>query len=90
MHSSPSLAPRQPPPSGMGGGAMSEINAEVMHIPQNLMTTLKREMGLADKDLGTLSMAEKVCSLSFFLLYSVFIASEPDFYFFSIPTLFFN
>jgi collagen type III alpha len=66
MHSSPSLVPRQAPPSGMGGGAVSEINAELMHIPQNLMTTLKREMGLADKDLTALTLTEKVrFSLSF-------------------------
>lgn len=68
MHSSPSLASRQPPPGGMGpGGAVSEsnINAEIMRIPQNVMLTLKRENGLADKDFATLTMPEKVRSLYF-------------------------
>jgi len=62
IHSSPSLAPRQPLPDGMGGGAVSEnnINAEVMRIPQVVMNALKRDIGLGDKDLATLTMQEKV------------------------------
>jgi len=68
MHSSPSLVPRQAPPSGMGGGAVTEINTDFMHIPQNLMTTLKREMGLADKDLTALTLTEKVRFLFFSLV----------------------
>ncbi|KAF8810421.1 hypothetical protein BYT27DRAFT_7209418 [Phlegmacium glaucopus] len=59
MHSSPSLTPRQP--DGMNGGAASEnnINNEVMHIPQVLLISLKREIGLADKDLASLTTVEK-------------------------------
>ena len=72
MHASPSLASRQVPPTGMGVGAVSEINAEVMHIPQNLMTALKREMGLADKDLATLTTAEKVRFPSLLCLHFTF------------------
>ena len=63
MHSSPSLTSRQPP-GGMGAASESNINAEVMSIPQHFMNSLKREMGLGDKDLATLTMAEKVCALS--------------------------
>jgi hypothetical protein len=92
MHASPSLASRQVPPTGMGGGAVSEINAEVMHIPQNLMTTLKREMGLADKDLATLTTAEKVRFLSLLCLHFTFfypmdwesIFPESQFFFFNL------
>ena len=68
MHASPSLASRQPPPGGMGpGGAVSEsnINAEIMRIPQNVISTLKRENGLGDKDFAALTMQDKVRSLCF-------------------------
>jgi hypothetical protein len=69
MHSSPSFTPRQPPP---GGSAVSETNTntEVMRIPQATLMTLKREMGLADKDLATLTMQEKVLFFSL-LIFSV-------------------
>ena len=70
IHASPSLASRQAP-SAMGG-VVSEINVEVMHILQNIMTTLKREMGLDNKDLRILMMAEKV-SFLFRFLYCVSI-----------------
>ena len=66
MHSSPSLASRQPPPGGgMGpGGAVSEsnINTEIMRIPNSMVSQLKRENGLGDKDLASLTMPEKVRS----------------------------
>ena len=62
MHSSPSLTSPQPP-GGMGGiVSESNINAEVMSIPQHFMNSPKREMGMGDKDLATLTMAEKVCA----------------------------
>ena len=79
MHSSPSLASRQPPPGGMGpGGAISEsnINTEIMRIPTNIILQLKRENGLGDKDLASLTMPEKVrClfRLSRFFLLSLFL-----------------
>ena len=72
IHSSPSLASRQPP-GGMGlGGAVSEsnINTEIMRIPQNLMNTLKRENGLGDKDMASLTLSEKVRSLYFMFRFS--------------------
>ena len=67
MHASPSLASRQPPPGGgMGpGGAVSEsnINADIMRIPTSILHALKRENGLADKDIASLTMVEKVRSV---------------------------
>jgi collagen type III alpha len=60
MQSSPSLASRQPPV----GGAVSDINAEVMGIPQMILHSLKRDIGLGDKELATLTNADKVRSLS--------------------------
>ena len=41
----------------------SEINAELMRIPQMLLLSLKQGMGLADKDLASLTLVEKVCFL---------------------------
>ena len=58
MQSSPSLASRQPPVGGV------DINAEVMGIPQMTLHLLKREIGSGDKDMGALTNAEKVRSLS--------------------------
>ena len=85
MHSSPSMAPRQPPPGGMGPvGAVSEsnINAEIMRIPQNVIIALKRENGLGDKDLATLTMPEKVRFLYFVCRFrTVFFGFELDFLF---------
>jgi hypothetical protein len=73
IHASPSSASRQAPPSAMSGAG--SINAKVMHIPQNIMTTLKREMGLDNKDFGTLTMAEKVSFLSCFLFRFLYCVS---------------
>ena len=43
----------------------SHFNAEIMRIPMNDILALKQENGLADKDLATLTMPEKVRSLYF-------------------------
>ena len=73
----PSLTSRQPPPGGgMGpGGVVSEsnINAEIMRIPLNVILQLKQENGLGDKDLASLTMLEKVRFLfRFFVLSSLY------------------
>ena len=47
----------------MGPGSENNVNAEVMRIPTNIILQLKRENGLADKDLATLTIQEKVRSL---------------------------
>ena len=48
----------------------SNINAEIMRIPQNVVLALKRENGLGDKDLATLTMPEKVRSFYFVFRFS--------------------
>ena len=67
MHSSPSLASRQPSPGGgmNPGGAVSENNnnTKIMLIPTSILLQLKRENGLADKDIASLTMVEKVRSV---------------------------
>ena len=49
----------------------NEVNAELMRIPQMLVLSLKQGMGLADKDLASLTLAEKVCFLSFVSSFSL-------------------
>ena len=57
------------------GGVVSEsnINAEIMRIPLNVILQLKQENGLGDKDLASLTMLEKVRFLfRFFVLSSLY------------------
>ena len=62
MHFSPSLTSPQPPGGGMGPGSVLENNINA-RIPTNIILQLKRETGVADKDLATLTILEKVRSL---------------------------
>ncbi|RDB18487.1 hypothetical protein Hypma_000245 [Hypsizygus marmoreus] len=55
---SPSLAPRQPPGGQMMGVGMTDINNQLMNVPNNLLTQIKQELGI-DKDLPNLTNQEK-------------------------------
>ena len=58
---SPSMTNRLPP--GGAPPSINEINNELMRIPHTLLPKLKQELAIPqDKDFGTMTPEEKVCS----------------------------
>lgn len=53
---SPSMSARIPP------NELAQLNLEIQSIDKNTLQTMKMQLGLADKDFPSLSVAEKVSS----------------------------
>lgn len=60
---SPSMAARQPPSSVPSSSHEAAVNNELTKIPPNILTLLRQETGLADRELSILTLDEKVCAM---------------------------
>lgn len=58
MQPSPSLMHRQTPVNPHEPA----LNAEISRLPTNLLTNIRQDLGIQDKDLGSLTYDEKVNS----------------------------
>ena len=61
MQRSPSLMDRQTPVNPHEGN----LNAELSRVPTNMLTSIRQELGVHDKELQSLTFEEKVISFSF-------------------------
>lgn len=62
MHPSPSLMDRQTP---VNAQEMSGLNTELARLPTALLTSIRQELGVVDKELQSLTFDEKVISFAF-------------------------
>ena len=61
MQPSPSLMDRQTPVNPHEGS----LNLELSRLPTNILTSIRQELGLHDKELQSLTFDEKVISFPF-------------------------